>query len=59
MSPTVAIGLGRMYASAARKPGLLPKSAGVPDLPDDIEGVERVVFRFVGLMGDPGSSECD
>ena len=29
--PTVAMGVGRTYASAARKPGVLPISAGVLD----------------------------
>ena len=57
--PTVAIGLGRTYASAARKPGLLPRSGGVPDLSEDIDGVERVVLRFVGLTGESGASERD
>ena len=58
-SPTVAMGLGRTYASAARKPGLLPKSAGVPNLPDDMDGVDRVVLRFVGLTGDSAASDRD
>ena len=50
--PTVAIGLGRTYASAARKPGVLPISDGVFDLCDEMEGVESLVFRVSGMTGD-------
>ncbi len=47
--PTVAMGEGRTKASAARKPGVLPISAGVSDLrSEDIEGVLRVAFRDEG-----------
>ena len=50
--PTVAIGLGRTYASAARKPGVLPISDGVYDLCDDMEGVESLFFKVSGITGD-------
>ena len=50
--PTVAIGLGRTYASAARKPGVLPISDGVFDFCDEIEGVESLFFRVSGITGD-------
>lgn len=50
--PTVAIGLGRTYASAARKPGVLPISAGVLDCLDDIDGVLSAFLRFSERMGD-------
>ena len=50
--PTVAMGLGRTYASAARKPGVLPISDGVFDLRDEIEGVKSLFFRVSGMTGD-------
>lgn len=50
--PTVAIGLGRTYASAARKPGVLPISDGVFDFCDEMEGVESLFFRVSGMTGD-------
>ena len=50
--PTVVIGLGRTYASAARKPGVLPISDGVFDTCDEMEGVVSVFFKFSGLTGD-------
>lgn len=49
--PTVAIGLGRTYASAARKPGVLPISDGVFDLCDVMEGVESLSFKVSGMTG--------
>jgi len=49
--PTVAIGLGRTYASAARKPGVLPISAGVFDCLDDIEGALSVFLSISGTIG--------
>lgn len=48
----VAIGLGRTYASAARKPDALDRSAGVFEVCEEIEGVERVFLRLVGETGD-------
>lgn len=50
--PMVAIGLGRTYASAARKPDALRRSAGVFEVCEEIEGVERVFLRLVGETGD-------
>lgn len=50
--PTVAIGLGLTYASAARKPGVLPISAGVPDFRDEIDGVASLLFRVSGRTGE-------
>lgn len=50
--PTVAIGLGRTYASAARKPGVLLISAGVFDFCDEMEGVESLFFKVSGMTGD-------
>lgn len=41
MVPTVAIGLGRTYASAARKPGLLVSSSGVLEGCVEMEGVDK------------------
>ena len=49
--PTVAMGLGRTYASAARNPGVLPISEGVFDFCDVIEGVESLFFRVSGVTG--------
>ena len=46
------IGLGRTYASAARNPGLAPRSAGVVDRAEEIEGVESVVLRLEGVTED-------
>ena len=57
--PTVAIGLGRTYASAARKPGFEPRSAGVFERTEEIDGVERVVFKLEGLIADWLSEERD
>ena len=57
--PAVAIGLGRTYASAARNPGFEPRSAGVVERAEVIEGVESVVFRLEGLMEDWLSEERD
>ena len=50
--PTVAIGLGRTYASAARKPGVLPISDGVFDFCNGMEGVESLCFKVSGTTGD-------
>lgn len=50
--PTVVIGLGRTYASAARKPGVDPISAGVLDCFDDIDGVLSEFLSFSGMIGD-------
>lgn len=50
--PTVAIGLGLTYASAARKPGVLPISAGVLDFWDEIDGVASLFLRFSGRTGE-------
>lgn len=50
--PTVVIGLGRTYASAARKPDVLPISDGVFDFCSEMEGVESLVFKVSGMTGD-------
>ena len=49
--PTVAMGLGRTYASAARKPGVLAISDGVFDFCDVMEGVESLFFKVSGMTG--------
>ncbi len=50
--PTVAMGLGRTYASAARKPGVLPISAGVLDFRDEMDGEASLRFRVSGRTGE-------
>lgn len=50
--PTVATGLGRTYASAARKPGVLTISDGVFDFCDEMEGVESLFLKVSGITGD-------
>lgn len=42
------IGLGRMNASAARKPGLVASTAGVSERVEDIGEVERARLMFDG-----------
>ena len=51
MSPTVAMGEGRTYASAARNPGVFVNSGASVSL-DDIEGVFKEAFRFPGFTVD-------
>ena len=50
--PTVAIGVGLTYASAARNPGVLPISEGVLDLSDVMDGVASCFLSVSGKMGD-------
>lgn len=52
MSPTLAIGDGRTYASAARKPGEFVNSGGLSVCCEDIEGVFSFDFRFPGFTVD-------
>ena len=53
------MGLGLTKASAARKPGLLLRFVGVEEGTGEIEGVERVDLRLVGLTEDLGSEDKD
>lgn len=50
--PTVAIGEGRTYASAARKPGAFVSSGGTSVGLDKMEGVLSLSFMFPGLTVD-------
>lgn len=50
--PAVAKGLGRTYASAARKPGSLARSAGVFEGSGEMGGVERAFFMLEGETDD-------
>jgi hypothetical protein len=52
ISPTVAIGDGRTYASAARNPGALVSSGGASDAFEDMEGVLSLSLIFPGFTVD-------
>jgi hypothetical protein len=47
--PTVAIGDGRTYASAARNPGALVSSGGPSVALEEIDGVFSLTFRLPGF----------
>lgn len=47
-SPAMAVGVGRLYASAALYPGVLVNSGFLRDGSDDMDGDERSSFRVVG-----------
>lgn len=51
--PTVEIGDGRTYASAARNPGEFVSSGGLSVTSDEIEGVFNLDFKLPGLIVDP------